>query len=428
MQHFSLLDYLKNNTSIDKEILECLKFDLDQRIYYYGQHFKYSNENLGDRITLMNWIIQKAIHVKKIINSFGSKRNFKPDLNLKSIFSNAYFNFNEELKKIGFNVFHPFWVNQENLPSSNPNLFQDIKEVKQSLAEKTFTELIDPGFISFIKNMKEKMKNYYLENKIDALIVPNDMSFFENLSIKIFNEINKPNFVFLHGIPARYSVADDNHPKYLIVWGEKIKEHYVKAGWDAKRILVSGHPTYQNFQQKQLRFDYQNILIITKSMTGNQLNDGVRLADRGNLIYYLNSIQKVLLKLGVKSVKFRPHPSENGAWYQKYIDNSFFKLDTGSFAESVQKSTLIIGPTSTTFIESIYYGTNYVVYEPLFDNADLINYPVDSPFDGKDPRVPVAKDEEELYRILKNKESVDLGIFPDYIKIPFDIGFLKDYI
>jgi hypothetical protein len=50
MEPFYLLDYLRENTDTDKSKLDLLKYELDQRIYYYGEHFKYPKEKEGGRV------------------------------------------------------------------------------------------------------------------------------------------------------------------------------------------------------------------------------------------------------------------------------------------------------------------------------------------------------------------------------------------
>ena len=161
-------------------------------------------------------------------------------------------------------------------------------------------------------------------------------------------------------------------------------------------------------------------MIVSKSLNGAQHRDAVRLIDRGNLIIYLEGIRNVLKAIGVKKVRLRVHPSENIDWYFKFIDRDFFVADNVLLRDSLKRSTLVIGPTSTVFLESIYYGVNYLVYEPASQNVDLSGFPLVPPFDGSDPKVPIAKNEAELLRMLKEKTLVDKTVFNDYVDTPFD--------
>ena len=139
-------------------------------------------------------------------------------------------------------------------------------------------------------------------------------------------------------------------------------------------------------------------------------------------------IQNVLTNLGVKSVRFRPHPAENPNWYLKILDLSFFKLDMDNLENSLKKSTLVIGPTSTVFLEAIYWEVNYVIYEPSQNNINLRGLKLYPPFDGFYPEFPVAKNEIELKSVIENKIKVKFSIFHKFIKTPFDLSFIKDLI
>lgn len=429
MQNFYLIDYIKENLQIDQTLLESIKYELDQHIYYYGNQFKHPKEryeDFADKISKER--IKKVLIHYMVLISCVFKHNFNNNGN-KNILSNAYFSTNEELKKLNFNVYNPPWSIGRNFEFlANREIFREVEYFKESFANKSFTDLINQEFIDDIQLFESKLEQYFIDSQIDALFVPNDMAFFESITINIFKQISRPSFIFLHGLPGRYNSVDENKTDYLIVWGDKIKEHYIRAGIDRDKIFVSGHPYYKELKCRDLMSNLDAPLIITKSMNGAQHNDKVRLTDRGNLILYLYMIQAVLRKLGIDHVRFRPHPSENSAWYLKFIDKDFFQVDRGDLSNSLKKSTIVIGPTSTVFLEAIYYGVNYVCFEPCQNDIDLINFNPVPPFDGSDERLPMAKNEEQLEKILKDKTKVDVSIFEDYIKMPFDLSFVKSMI
>jgi len=428
MQDLYLTKYIRENFHIEPTIFDSIRYELDNHIYSYGQQFISPRESGS---SAKNILKNKAKEiVKRIIILLGCFTLSKKATGRKVILSNAYFSINNELSKVGFDVYRPIWAN----PSRDTKILIDLKTynqceyIKKALREELFINIIDSEFIEKIYSFKSCLNEYFEHYQISALFVPNDVSFFENLSIRIFKEIVKPSFIFLHGLPGRYNSIDENRSDYLIVWGEKIKEHYIQAGISEKKIFVSGHPYYKEMKKKELKFDLDAPLVLTKSMLGAHHSDGVYLSDRGNLIIYLYSIQSVLSKFGVKQVRFRTHPSENSRWYLKFIDNDFFKIDKDSLQDSLYKSTVVIGPASTVFLESLYYGVNYVCYEPSFDNIDLLNSKVAPPFDGSDSRLPVAKNENELGIIIKYREIVNVDIFNDYIKTPFDLNFIYTLI
>ncbi|MES2590493.1 MAG: hypothetical protein V4608_01325 [Bacteroidota bacterium] len=425
MQNFYLIDFLKKTGKLSPELLSCLRFDLNQNIYYYGNQFKYPSEANFQKSLKSN--IRKIL--KRLFIRYKIFQNKSIPTNKKLILSNAYFTVNQELKELNYHVYCPSWsMSADRNVLSDFKLFTSSEKIKDKIQSCNFNELISSEFLSELKKFEEELKLFFEKIKLNALFVPNDAGFFESMAIHVCKQINVPSFVFLHGLPGRYNNIDDNKADYLIVWGEKIKEHYIDVGINPDKIFVSGHPYYKGFKQEELKFSLNNILIITKAMPGSQHSDKVRLNDRGNSVLYLYAIEEVLKRMGVKSVRFRPHPSESSEWYLKFINKEFYKADTDSLKDSIEKSSLVIGPTSTVFLESIYYGINYVVFEPSVNDIDLINYELVPPFDGTKAEVPVAKNEQELEYILKNKTKVNASFFSEYIKTPFDLSFINKLI
>ena len=62
-----------------------------------------------------------------------------------------------------------------------------------------------------------------------------------------------------------------------------------------------------------LRFSFQDIVVVAKSMSGVRIGKEKFVEDRGKSIVYLLMLEDVLKSLGVKSVRLRPHPSESFA-------------------------------------------------------------------------------------------------------------------
>jgi hypothetical protein len=424
MESFYLLDYLKKNSYLDEKRYDNLRYELDNHLHYYGNHFKYPHEISGKKNRHLFRIYAKYFYT--LFKIFQNRRSSEAG---ELILSNAYFTVNEQLKRLGYKVYCPSWrLSADRNILSNLDIFHRGEKIKSKFRDSDFKELLKGDFMQEISEFEERLILFFKKNKIKALFIPNDVSFFENLSIEVCKQINIPSFIFLHGLPGRYNQIDENRTNYLIVWGEKIKENYIKAGINPNKIFVSGHPYYKKLDVAALKFKFDNVLVLTKSIVGAHHSDGVILGDRGNLILYLFSLEKILKSLGIQSVRFRPHPAENENWYLKFINNDFYKIDKGNLKQSLQNSTLIIGPTSTVFLESLYYGVNYTVYEPSLNNKDLTNCELVPPFDGSDSKVPVAKNEEQLSYILKNKIAADPSCFNDYISTPFDFSFIKRLI
>jgi len=127
-------------------------------------------------------------------------------------------------------------------------------------------------------------------------------------------------------------------------------------------------------------------------------------------------------------VRLRPHPCENSQWYLEFINTSFFKIDLDSISDSLKKSTLIIGPTSTTIIDALAHQVNYLIYEPTIEGKTLMGFPITPPLDGLDSRIPIARNEYELEHILVNKKCIDISVYEEFVSPNVDFSFLKKYI
>jgi len=427
MKHFNLFNIISQNQKIDPVQLDYLKYELDQRVYSYGDQFLSPRERTI-KSRSFNKLARKLAFRLHGYYKILSTQNFSPSMT-KRIVSNAYFSINDEFRQIGFSVFSPPWGY-----SKKSSFIPDIKLLKsffklESILEtSSFIDLLNKKTSVALNLFVENSKEAYQHINAAALIVPNDINIWERIAIEQFKKMGLPTFTFLHGLPGRYNHLDESRTDYLVVWGEKIKDSYIKAGHDPKRIFISGHPHYKNLITKDTEHSLDNILVITKSMNGAQHSANVVLSDRGNLVAYLYSIQQVLVSLGVKKVRLRPHPSESINWYYRFIDKDFFSFDRENLAESIRTSTLVIGPTSTVMLESLYHGVNYQVYEPSVEGICVDNYPAVPPFDGSDSRVPVAKNKEDLKYFLKGKSRIDLKFWSDYIQTPFDLSFCRELI
>lgn len=426
MDKFYLFDYLKKNNPIKEEELELLKYEIDQRLYYYGDHFKCPKERLSTPYSLFQ--IQLKYFLRNIYLFCVSKNTFR-NSNSKIIISNAYFSVNKKLSDLGFNVLRPVHNSTVGSPvAGNYKIIKEFIVIDKKIRKGELNDLLIDDFLKKINLFINNLTEYYKSIGASALIIPNDIAFFEKMNIEAFKRLKKPSFIFLHGLPGRYNIYDDNLTDYSIVWGEKIKQNYIQNGFKPETILVSGHPFYERLSDGTLRHSLDDILIISKSINGAPHRNGARLADRGSLIVYLNQIADILKRQGVKKTRLRVHPSENINWYHKFIDQDFFTEDKEALKDSLEKSTLVIGPTSTVFLESMYYGVNYLVYEPVASGVDLSGYSLVPPFDKSDPKVPVANNEIELEEFLVRKTLVDKTIFNDYINTPFDANCIIDKI
>ena len=302
-KHFYLLDAVARMGKVDAHLIDVLKYELDKRIYLYGDQFRFPRERVRNadsfkrRIRKLRGDLLKRQKVKRAFRSVFPAA--------KKIVSNAYFSVNDELRKNGYMVYSPHWGD-----SHDSSFLPDVRlltayvRLREVLDRATFAELLSEQTSAVIHDFVASSMTAYQSIGTAALIVPNDLNVWERIAIEQFKEMGKPSFTFLHGLPGRYNRLDESRSDLFVVRGEKIKENYVKAGHNPHRILVSGHPEYRRFANPAPSHSLGNILVLTKSMQGAQHSDKVVVSDRGSLVAYLYSLQNVLSSLGVKRVDF----------------------------------------------------------------------------------------------------------------------------
>lgn len=424
---WSLLRYLEEQGTLTPELFDSLRYYLDRHINYYGRQFRFPYEYSSSVRAIRadaRWLRQTAACM--MISGCDGRH---PSAG-KTIVSNAYFGVQADLARHGYRVVTPAWsAHSSAFPvCGSLSLRLAVARCGRTLLNGPFKKIISPQFIRQASAVEDMLEQNYRALSAAALVVPNDMTFFENLSIRIFRRMKKPSFVFLHGLPGRYNRIDDNRADHLVVWGEAIKRHYMAAGVDSTKIHVSGHPLYRGVPSGKLRCSLDDVLVLTKSMNGGNHGTDVILSDRGNCALYLVMLEDILKKYGVSRARFRTHPSENTGWYRQFIDTDFWVEDTESVQSSLARSTLVIGPTSTMFLESIWHGINYMIFEPLRGGTSLDNYPLVPPFDGTDVRIPVAHDAVTLVRMLREGTRPDMSFWADYVSDGFDLGFMTSLL
>ena len=140
------------------------------------------------------------------------------------------------------------------------------------------------------------------------------------------------------------------------------------------------------------------------------------------MIAYLYQVQSALKARGVLRARLRPHPSDNPAWFTKFIDNEFYTLDTRPLANTLADSSLVVGPVSTVFLEAIQAGINYLVYEPGSLEVDTVGLERIPPFDRSDSRLTVCYTVSELEGALGALRPVDTSILRDYLGSGLDLN------
>ncbi|MGV8878718.1 MAG: hypothetical protein ACOH2A_06770 [Sphingobacteriaceae bacterium] len=403
--------------------IDKIKIELDWRIYHYGENFSNPLENRKTPIDI-------SLFLRNIKNKLFFIKNSVQGIQKNGIISSVYFaNFYTYLSSLGYTVKSPVWLPMGYAVDGDLSLSGLEKKVSKLLETASFRELLSEKSLKILKNFESDLSNHFIKSDPLALILYTDQYYFSKVALEIFKKIERKSFILSHGVPGIYSKEVDNRADYLLVWGNKTRANYIKNGFNENKIHVIGHPGYSKKDTRlPLRNSLENILVLPKAMYWHQHTLEPIVNDRGVGIVYLLSVQQTLKRLGVKKVLLRSHPSMNINWIMKFLDPDFFIPDMGnSLISSLNKSTLVIGPTSTVFLESIIHGVNYLIYEPQENGVDYTGVEVVPPFDGSDPEIAVAKNEADLYRLLKIHATYDADILSGYIE-PFRKEVLKDIL
>jgi hypothetical protein len=421
MEYGQLIDFIAEEYIEKSSCLDLLEFYYPHQIYMHGNHLKVNNES---RYSIIRESIKDRMREFYCLKSalFNSKVKNKDGVR---ILSGAYFGLNKQLEDLGFDTYYgPWLVNGAQKYIGDLSYIHDFYKFKRIIKSFSFQDSISPKCDNIVRGFVDRTRQVMKENDVKAFIASSTHTFANRIPLKAAKEERIPTFVFLHGLPFHFYYEEPERADFLIVWSNKIKENFLKLSkFPEDRIFVSGHPLYKNMHYKNLRNSLDNILIVSPS------SEIERNLDRGNMIYYLLTIEKVLKKNGVSHVRFRPHPHENTNWYLKFINKEFFIPDTRPLKKTLEDSTLVIGTLSTIVVEALYYGVNYILYDPLDDNGrNVYNHVSAPPFDGTDSYLAVANSMEELADLLRNRACTDIKFFDEYIKTPFDISFMKNLV
>lgn len=420
----NLLDYLINNSDeYTAKHIYLIKYELGGLTSHFGEHFSSPREGVKINKLRDNLVVDCLEFCA--IKFFKKKQS----LNQKKVLSSSVSHWNKHYEEMGYNVERPPWnLSRDFQINCSLKLYLLTKKIKRKLQSENFNYLTSLEFFSIIDEFEILLKEYCINNSYDALIVEQYNGFFHKLITKIFKDLNKPVIFWHHGgIPANYDVSHQSRADYFVLMGQRQVDDYIKVGYSPSKFLIAGHPLY-NKPISYLKFDFKEVLIITKAVAGYSPLEKSNTDHRSNSLMYLSSLMKVLLKFGVRKVYLRPHPSESYEWYSKFINNKFYVKSKKKLTDSLKTATLVIGPISTTIIDSMHHGVNYVVYEPLVNKRTILGHLVTPPIEGKDPRFPIAHSEDQLEDILLKKKKISTDFYKDLVKTPRDISFLSKII
>lgn len=443
MDNKYLLSYLKsyyNDPRMDR-VLDYFKVDFDYYLYAYGCQFG-SNDNLEKNIqflydndfgkvksstpkkfSLKILLKNKLISIMSKAQNYSIEKQAKLDENFKKVL------FYNKLPRKAKSIFAKHQIRVVCLDDYLNDNYPQILEIFKwydSLSMLSFAERLQLGRYDcldvFIRSIQETF------NDFDGFFVGNDEYFLSKLFIDAFKGMGIPTYNWSHGIDAEVGIP--MRTDYLLVWGPALKENLIKDGKSAESIIVSGNIHYFEIPAiTHFRTSLNDVLVLTSVTVANirhnwDYNTFAKW-DRSLLITYIYSVEKVLKSIGVKHARLRPHPINNKLWVEKFIDTDFFTIDYLPLNQSLEKATLAIGPTSSTFVESLQKGLTYLIYEPGKNERNLVGLPLIPPYDGSDNNVKVAFDEDQLKELIETKYTYNPNILDKYM-VPFDVGSFRN--
>ncbi|MDG2107487.1 MAG: hypothetical protein P8J74_02395, partial [Woeseiaceae bacterium] len=311
----NLFEYINASNPEYEDILECLEYEIHNRVYYYGAHFKNERESKG----FLRRIRFFYKHLRLFFYILMSKNNLEKKFNGIRVLSATTVNYDEMLESEKLHVDRVPMFGRLGRPLNiSFKVYIAFLKVDYRVNFYSFYDLVSSENVVFIRNFKKIFCDYIKLNNYQLLLVPEDLNFWHRLSIQAFEGLGIPSVCMAHGGTSMlYEGVADSKVSHLTVWGALQAQFHIENNYNPKKISITGHPKYL-FEHKKLKFSLDNILVIAKSMAGVVLSKKKFIEDRGNSIMYLLMIEKALKDLGIVSVSFRPHPSESYAWYSKF--------------------------------------------------------------------------------------------------------------
>lgn len=450
MEHY-ILKYLYDTTSdmSMKRLIDYCKFQLDNRIWSAGRHIPYSYDTQRDLEDIrsrssksMRSKCRTAIQRLKSLFFLPQEKVLYESFPLKRQTNHPYVVWSlvnipaasrMQLENEGIEYYN---TNTDSVCLTGyvtPALVKIHKWYHSYICNAHFNEIIQPRNAEFLDQLYHQFVNELRALPIDAVLIKTSEMFFEKLMIDAFREIGKPSITLLHGLPGVYTLATESRADFLLVWGEKIRENFIKVGYDSKRVVVAGNYKYEVVPKHDiLRTSTEDVLVLTSAPFAEHQHEwewnkfGIQ--DRGLLITYLYSIENVLKKCGVWHARLRPHPAVNKEWLTEYLDMNFYQVDNMDFIESLTQATLCIGQVSSTLLEALMSGVSYIPYEPSENGKEGMGHTtIVSPFDGSEKTLQTAYSEEQLYNMIMQKYSPNTFDMESWMK-GFDVRVITSIL
>lgn len=387
------------------EVLEWMKNALDNRVYYFGEHFAAPYEGMSYNKILKAWLVSLYLRLKNLsATCYGA------------VVSNAYFNVSKYIRKDGYNVILPPWQTQ--------SLSKDSQDTLKQMMIADFNSVLTNSFQNRVYLLRDELREFFKKNHTPFMLLANDLAPIHRMAIDICKELGIPTGIFLHGLPAGYSYIDDSRADYLFVWGDKIKENYINAG-SKTNVVVVGHPNFSSFKIGTVI--PQNVVVLSRAICGApSLSHIHKVYERGICIQHIYALETALKKVGINHAILRLHPSENPDWYAKFMDKDFYTLDINTLDYTLSHAKMVTGYISTVMLDTVL--NDIPCYPFVIDKeGNIFADEIVPPFCNK-KAFPTANTVDELVDNIKNGRCVTKEHFNGYVNPTFDVGKITQFI
>lgn len=395
MKDYSLYNFYKESSVARvTEHLDLIEYVIQEDVYRSGDHLKPRSPT---KLKFFSNIL--LMFAALVYTQFTAKRPKTVKYRGFSLSSSTY---DCHFLDGEYSIDRAVWAPKRNVPSRfKLRLWVNYLRIQWCFNFSPRRFLIDDKFIDMVSQLKQQLVELVEKEQYSFLFVSDDLSFEARLLISVFDELGMPSFLLAHGgMHSFYGNGMDERTTYLCQWGRLQVDGFIEHGYDSSRILKIGHPSLRR-KECGLRSSLDSVLVLTRSCSATRIESNKQIEDRGKAIAYMLEVQRVLQSLGVEHVRFRPHPVENTKWYCEYLDPKFFKLDTAPTNVSLSEASIVIGPISTMIVDAICAGVNYVVFEPMYGDKNVLGATTMSPLRSRQRDYPWAETGEGLTKILK---------------------------
>lgn len=308
------LQYAEKHSELSEENFDLLYYHLDKCLWYHSDYwrnplkiYKEGELNQNKEFVILVFIRRLLGFIKCIITVF---KNFL--LNTENqkinddeiIICQSYFNFIANFPFRSINIFDFSFLNTDEYE----NDIKLIMEVDGILQNEGLDYLLSLEMNEKINKLKKSLLRIYADKKIKAFFSYADCDFWSRIFILIFKQLNKPTFLYVHGMPGVYK-SIYNRSDFLLVWSEKMKNNFINAGVPKEKILLWQNKKYAGNITPLKKIELSSVVVLGHTMPGaDPCCDKTRNFQRnfGLTLLYADLVKNTLLKMGVKKAVFDP--------------------------------------------------------------------------------------------------------------------------